>query len=209
MSKTNDPASNDGRPCDILVVDDTPENLTAIEVALDELNYRLVKVQSGKEALRRLLKQDFALILLDVQMPTMSQRSQSPRRAWKSFAVVAAVGVDWYGPCTTISRSATFGFSTFGRRETRGHRRSLQRRRGAREMREDRACVQALPNSSSPPWSRRCSALRGLQATRAATRCPRRSEAPSPPCEPRHPAPPARSSELSSRGVNRQGGSSN
>jgi len=72
MGKTNDPASNDGRPCDILVVDDTPENLTAIEVALDELNYRLVKVQSGKEALRRLLKQDFALILLDVQMPTMS-----------------------------------------------------------------------------------------------------------------------------------------
>jgi signal transduction histidine kinase len=72
MSKTNDPASNDGRPCDILVVDDTPENLTAIEVALDELNYRLVKVQSGKEALRRLLRQDFALILLDVQMPTMS-----------------------------------------------------------------------------------------------------------------------------------------
>ena len=72
MGKTNDPSSNDGRPCDILVVDDTPENLTAIEVALDELNYRLVKVQSGKEALRRLLKQDFALILLDVQMPTMS-----------------------------------------------------------------------------------------------------------------------------------------
>ena len=71
-SKTADPASNDGRPCDILVVDDTPENLTAIEVALDELDYRLVKVQSGKEALRRLLKQDFALILLDVQMPTMS-----------------------------------------------------------------------------------------------------------------------------------------
>jgi two-component system, sensor histidine kinase len=72
MGKTSDPGSTDGRPCDILVVDDTPENLTAIEVALDELNYRLVKVQSGKEALRRLLRQDFALILLDVQMPTMS-----------------------------------------------------------------------------------------------------------------------------------------
>jgi two-component system, sensor histidine kinase len=62
----------DAPPCDILVVDDTPENLTAIGVALDDLDYRLVKVQSGKEALRRLLKQDFALILLDVQMPTMS-----------------------------------------------------------------------------------------------------------------------------------------
>lgn len=72
MSKPSDSASLDAGPSDILVVDDTPENLTAIEVALDELDYRLVKVQSGKEALRRLLKQDFALILLDVQMPTMS-----------------------------------------------------------------------------------------------------------------------------------------
>ena len=70
-SKTLDPVV-DALPSDILVVDDTPENLTAIEVALDELNYRLVKAQSGKEALRRLLKQDFALILLDVQMPGMT-----------------------------------------------------------------------------------------------------------------------------------------
>ncbi len=62
----------DPQSCDILVVDDTPANLAAIGVALDELNYRLVKVQSGKEALRMLLKQDFALVLLDVQMPTMS-----------------------------------------------------------------------------------------------------------------------------------------
>jgi two-component system, sensor histidine kinase len=72
LTKTPDPGSVDARPSDILVVDDTPENLTAIEVALDELDYRLVKVQSGKEALRRLLKQDFALILLDVQMPGMT-----------------------------------------------------------------------------------------------------------------------------------------
>lgn len=73
MSKPPDSSTlGDSRPCDILVVDDTLENLTAIEVALDDLDYRLVKVQSGKEALRRLLKQDFALILLDVQMPTMS-----------------------------------------------------------------------------------------------------------------------------------------
>jgi len=72
LTKTPDPGSVDPRPSDILVVDDTPENLTAIEVALDDLDYRLVKVQSGKEALRRLLKQDFALILLDVQMPGMT-----------------------------------------------------------------------------------------------------------------------------------------
>ena len=73
LTKTPEPpGSVDTRPSDILVVDDTPENLTAIEVALDDLDYRLVKVQSGKEALRRLLRQDFALILLDVQMPGMT-----------------------------------------------------------------------------------------------------------------------------------------
>lgn len=56
---------------DILVVDDDPNNLVAIEVALGDLGARLVKASSGTEALRHLLKQDFALILLDVQMPSM------------------------------------------------------------------------------------------------------------------------------------------
>lgn len=105
------------------------------------------------------------------------------------------------------------GLSRFGRRETRGrgrslHRPSLWKPSGAREMREDRACVEALPNSLSSPWLRRCSALRGLQATRASTRRPVRSEAPPALREPRHPPLPARSSELSSRGADRQGGSS-
>ena len=58
--------------CDILVVDDKPENLTVVRIALGELDYRLVEAQSGREALRRLLQQDFALILMDVQMPGMS-----------------------------------------------------------------------------------------------------------------------------------------
>jgi signal transduction histidine kinase len=59
-------------PSDILVVDDHPGNLAAIEVALETLGYNLFKARSGAEALRRLLEQDFALILLDVQMPGMS-----------------------------------------------------------------------------------------------------------------------------------------
>lgn len=58
-------------PSDILVVDDRPENLMAVRAALSNLDCRLVEVQSGLDALRRLLEQDFALILLDVQMPTM------------------------------------------------------------------------------------------------------------------------------------------
>jgi signal transduction histidine kinase len=56
---------------DILVVDDDAANLLAIEAALGDLGPRLVKASSGREALRRLLQQDFALILLDVHMPSM------------------------------------------------------------------------------------------------------------------------------------------
>jgi signal transduction histidine kinase len=58
-------------PADILVVDDDPGNLAAIEAALGDLGRSLVKARSGKEALRALLTQDFALILLDVNMPGM------------------------------------------------------------------------------------------------------------------------------------------
>jgi signal transduction histidine kinase len=58
-------------PADILVVDDNPKNLVAIETALGELGARVQRAQSGSEALRLLLEHDFALILLDVKMPSM------------------------------------------------------------------------------------------------------------------------------------------
>src|ERR1041385_4241073 len=55
----------------ILLVDDTPENLVSIEAALSSLGEELVTASSGKEALRHLLQDDFAAILLDVRMPDM------------------------------------------------------------------------------------------------------------------------------------------
>jgi signal transduction histidine kinase len=55
----------------ILVVDDVPEKLLAIEAVLESLNQTVVSVHSGDEALRRLLNDDFAVILLDVNMPGM------------------------------------------------------------------------------------------------------------------------------------------
>lgn len=56
----------------ILMVDDTPENLIALEAVLSNLGQNLVKARSGEEALRLLLKHDFAVILLDVNMPGLS-----------------------------------------------------------------------------------------------------------------------------------------
>src|ERR1700745_4357803 len=55
----------------ILLVDDSPENLISLEAALDGLGQELVLAQSGMEALRHLLDDDFAAILLDVKMPEM------------------------------------------------------------------------------------------------------------------------------------------
>jgi len=53
----------------ILIVDDHPSNLLALEAILETLGQRLVRASSGQEALRHLLREDFAVILLDVQMP--------------------------------------------------------------------------------------------------------------------------------------------
>src|SRR4030095_3015369 len=55
----------------ILIVDDKPENVMTLEAILADLGQNVVKAHSGKEALRCVLKQEFAVILLDVNMPGM------------------------------------------------------------------------------------------------------------------------------------------
>lgn len=53
----------------LLLVDDRPENLLALEAVLEPLGQRMVRASSGEEALRHLLVDDIAVIVLDVQMP--------------------------------------------------------------------------------------------------------------------------------------------
>jgi len=68
-NRTNNASSGD--KVSILVVDDRADKRLAYEVMLAELKQNIVCVRSGKEALRRLLREDFAAILLDVNMPGM------------------------------------------------------------------------------------------------------------------------------------------
>lgn len=56
----------------ILMVDDEQSNLVALEAVLEPLGQNLVKASSGQEALRKVLEHDFALILLDVQLPDLN-----------------------------------------------------------------------------------------------------------------------------------------
>lgn len=58
-------------PVNILLVDDRADNLIALESVLEDLGQTLVRAYSGNEALKCVLNQEFAVILMDVQMPGM------------------------------------------------------------------------------------------------------------------------------------------
>lgn len=58
-----------GREPALLLVDDIPENLTAVEAVLEPLGHRTLRASSGEEALRHLLTDEVGVIVLDVQMP--------------------------------------------------------------------------------------------------------------------------------------------
>ena len=84
----------------ILLVDDHEENLLALEAVLSSLDQVLVSVSSGEKALRALLKDDFALILLDAQMPgmdgfeTAAQIKSRPRTRDIPIIFLTAVDAD-------------------------------------------------------------------------------------------------------------------
>src|SRR5262250_3131660 len=84
---------------DILVVDDNQTNLIAIEAALAPLGRRLVLAHSGTEALGRLLEKDFALIILDVEMPGMNGLETAKlvrtRERNRATPIIFVTGLSW------------------------------------------------------------------------------------------------------------------
>jgi two-component system, sensor histidine kinase and response regulator len=64
-------ATSSRAPTNILIVDDDPSKTVALRSVLDPLGENIVEARSGADALRHLLKEDFAVILLDVRMPIM------------------------------------------------------------------------------------------------------------------------------------------
>jgi PAS domain S-box-containing protein len=82
----------------ILAVDDRQENLTAVEAVLAPLGHHLVTAGSGEEALRHLLRDDFAVILMDVRMPTMdgfeTVELMKRRKRNEDTAVIFLTGVE-------------------------------------------------------------------------------------------------------------------
>ncbi|MBC7977225.1 MAG: response regulator [Myxococcales bacterium] len=84
---------------DILVADDSPTNLVAIESALSPLGRHIVTVSSGVDALAKLLEQDFALIVLDVAMPGITgietARMIRSRPRSRGTPIVFVTGMAW------------------------------------------------------------------------------------------------------------------
>jgi CheY-like chemotaxis protein len=86
----------------ILAVDDKEENLEALESILTDPRLRLVMVRSGHEALKKLLHEEFAVILMDASMPVMdgfetaktirSRAKARPARLAQQRAAVALLG---------------------------------------------------------------------------------------------------------------------
>jgi PAS domain S-box-containing protein len=86
-------------PVSILIVDDEPKNLTALEAVLNDPGYRLVRADSAEHALLALLAGEFALLILDIRMPGMTgfELAQMIRARKKTAGVPIIFLTAYYG----------------------------------------------------------------------------------------------------------------
>src|SRR6478609_1126250 len=94
----------------ILIVDDRPEKLLALEAVLEDLGQTIVRAYSGREALRQVLTQEFAVILLDVNMPDMDGfETAALIRQRKNSEHVPIIFITAFGDEMHISRGYSLG----------------------------------------------------------------------------------------------------
>jgi signal transduction histidine kinase/DNA-binding response OmpR family regulator len=94
----------------ILIVDDRPEKLLALEAVLEDLGENIVRAYSGREALRQVLTQEFAVILLDVNMPDMDGfETAALIRQRKSSEHVPIIFITAMGDEMHVSRGYSLG----------------------------------------------------------------------------------------------------
>src|SRR5258708_29445908 len=100
---------NNGK-VNILLVDDRPDKLLALEAVLEDLGQNIVRAHSGREALRALLSQEFAVILLDVNMPGMDGlETASLIRQRKSTRQTPIIFVTAFADEMHVSRGYSLG----------------------------------------------------------------------------------------------------
>ena len=98
------------RPVDVLLVDDRPEQRLALASVVGELDVNVVAVPSGREALRMLLQREFAVILLDVNMPDMDGfETAALIRGRKSSKHTPIIFVTAYGDDSFALRGYSLG----------------------------------------------------------------------------------------------------
>src|SRR3954452_20147006 len=94
----------------ILIVDDLPEKLLVFKTVLEDLGQNLILVRSGAEALREVLKRDFAVILLDVNMPDIDGfETATMIRRYKRSAHTPIIFVTAYADDMQTSRGYSLG----------------------------------------------------------------------------------------------------
>jgi CheY-like chemotaxis protein len=91
----------------VLLVDDEPKNLFALSALLEDLGARIHCAQSGEEALRQVLKHEFAAILLDVRMPGIDGfETAAAIRSLERFRRVPILFLSAHGERRTDGRDA-------------------------------------------------------------------------------------------------------
>jgi len=96
----------------ILLVDDTPENLIALKKVLEKNHFEVDTASSGAEALKKVLKQSYVLVILDVQMPEMDGFEVA--EAISGYSKAKDTAIIFLSAANTELRFITKGYSSGG-----------------------------------------------------------------------------------------------